>query len=132
MVDLKPDVAAEDIIRSDTEGEGVVMFKGWLGPIEGGAVSTPADGADEAGASVDVEHVRFFTDPQFLDWLEIPVKEIFHRTSASADDPEGGSVIWVRREARIRRCEYGRAYWFHHQKVETADDPTARWPRPPH
>jgi hypothetical protein len=125
MADLHYDAAALAIIKSDDEGEGVVMFKGWLGSMDGDPVPDPAD-------PVAADHVRFFTDPQFLDWLEIPSIDIFHQTSASADDPEGGSVIWVRREARIRRCEYGRAYWFARQKTETADDPTARWPPPPH
>lgn len=119
---VSSDTAAVDIIMRSTEGEGAVMFKGWLlKPSEaGGGTDTPPG------------RVRFFTDPQFLDWLEIPADDIVYQTKADADDPEGGSVIWVKREARIRRCEAGRAYWFEQRKADMADDPTARWPRPPH
>jgi hypothetical protein len=149
MTELKYDNAAMDVGKSGIDGEGVVMFKGWLGPI--GALPGSADTStinsgpgdtttggvadDSASAWADAaepETVRFYIDPQFLDWLEIRTDDILYQTNAAAHDPEGGSVILVKREARIRRCEAGRAYWFAQHKAETADDPTARWPHPPH
>lgn len=128
MADLKFDTAAKEIVKSSTEGEGAVMFKGWLGPID----APPKDDTVDASRKVTDQSVRFFIDQQFLDWLEIPVKDILYQVVAAADDPEGGSVIWVNREARIRRVEAGRAYWFAQRKEALGDDPTARWPNPPH
>jgi hypothetical protein len=127
------------VVTDGIEGEGAVMFKGWLGPIDAahapGAQPAPADAqpapADAAGPVVGADNFRFFTDPQFLEWLELSRDDILYQTIAASDDPEGGSVIWVKREARIRRCQAGRAYWFEQLMADTADDPTARHPRPP-
>jgi hypothetical protein len=121
MVKLTYDEAALAFVTSGSEGEGAVMFKGWLGPTGSPPVSEEV-----------AEKVRFYTDPQFLDWLEIHRADVLYQATAAADDPGGASVIWIKREARIRRSQAGRAYWFDQVMAETADDPTARHPRPPH
>jgi hypothetical protein len=119
---LTYDAAAVEVVNADTNGKGAVMFKGWLGPT---AALPNAPGANAPDPKVQAGHVRFFTHPQFLDWLEIDAEDILYQTNAAADDPEGGSVIWIKREARIRRCQDGEACWFEHAMGETADDPTA-------
>jgi hypothetical protein len=73
--------------------------------------------------------LRLFTSPTFLEWLEIPEDEILARIPGAQLD-EGRSVVWVRREARIRRCQSGCAYWFADAQEKVRDDPTARWPPP--
>jgi hypothetical protein len=103
--------------------EGAVMFKGWLGPIEG---EQPAAGAEVPAGKT----IRFFTYRDFRDWLEIHRDDILYHAKANAEDPEDGSVIWVKREAFIKRCHSARAYEFDQQLAEMADDPTARHPRP--
>jgi hypothetical protein len=99
------------------------MFKGWIGPREG---EHPA--ADDVVAPDTT--IRFFTYRDFRDWLEIRGDDILYQAKADADDPEDGSVIWVKREAFITRCHSARAYEFDEQLAEMADDPTARHPRP--
>lgn len=120
MAEFVYDDAARLVAAGD-DGKGVVMFKGWLGPPD------PHNDIDGARG----KSVRSFIDPQYLDWLEIRRADILHQAKAAADDPEQGSVIWVKREARIRRCQAGRAHWFKQLMAETADDPTARHPHPP-
>jgi len=128
MANLNFDTAAKEIAANGTEGQGAVMFKGWLGPIG----QQPANPNPQDARQVTEPRIRFFTDQQFLDWLEISTNDILYQVAAAADDPEGGSVIWVHREARIRRVEAGRAYWFARRTEALGDDPTARWPNPPH
>lgn len=107
-----PDNVALDVLAG-AGGAGAVRFKGWL-------------------TDVDPKTVRLYTDPQFLEWLEIPPGAILHRIPGSDDlDPERRSVIWVQRDARITGCRSGSAFWFSQLEEETADDPTSRWPRPP-
>jgi hypothetical protein len=114
------DAAAVEVVKSR---EGAVMFKGWIGPTEGEDVT--------AGDKVKSDKtIRFFTYRDFRDWLEIRGVDILYHAKADAEDPEDGSVIWVRREAFIKRCHSARAYEFDEQLAEMADDPTARHPRP--
>ncbi|HEV7805950.1 MAG TPA: hypothetical protein VGO80_09030 [Solirubrobacteraceae bacterium] len=121
MPDLGYNAAAKEFSAHGNDSEGAAIFKGWLGPP-----TQAPHVVVEAAATF-----RFFTSPQFMEWLEIERNDILYQADADADDPESGSVIWVKREARIRRCQAGRAYWFEQLMEETADDPTARHPRPP-
>jgi hypothetical protein len=115
------DAVAVEIV---TEGmpAGAVVFKGWVGPAEGEQVA--------AGDPVTSDKIRFFTYRDFREWLEIKRTDILYHVKADADDPEDGSVIWVKREAWIRKCHSGRAYVFDELMAEMEDDPTARHPRP--
>jgi hypothetical protein len=101
------------------------MFHGWLGPVDAEAAE-----AVEAELKVvaDTQKVRLYVDPQFLDWLLIETADIISKSDGGLD---GGSYVLVKREARIRRCQDGRAFWFKRVLDETEDDPTARHPRPP-
>jgi hypothetical protein len=102
-----------------TSPEGAIMFKGWLGPTDGEQVA--------GGQPVTADKVRFFTYRDFREWLEIATADILYQAAADAEDPEDGSVIWVKREAFIRKCHSARAYEL---DEKMADDPTARHPRP--
>jgi len=114
MATFSTDAAAKDVLAG-ADGLGAVMFKGWL----------------EAVPEASPTKFRLYTDPQFLEWLEIPSDAMLHQIPGSDDaNAERRSVIWVKREARITGCRSGEAYWFHELKEETADEPTSRWPRP--
>lgn len=96
----------------EEDSEGAVMFKGWL-------LADAAPG-----------RIRFFTDPGFREWLEIPSSAILHQMPGAADpNAEKRSIIWVKREARITLCRSGCAYLFQEQEAFLDRDPTARQPR---
>lgn len=121
MANLTYDAAAVEIVTESPHG--AVMFKGWVGPAEG---EHPA-----AGEAVPPDKtIRFFTYRDFRDWLEIRHADIVYHAKADAEDPEDGSVIWVKREAMIKRCHSAHAWEFDEQLAEMEDDPTARHPRP--
>lgn len=119
--DLTYDAAAVEVVNADINGEGAVMFKGWLGSKK---VLPNAPNANQPDRKVQPGRVRFFTHPHFLEWLEIDAGDILYQTTAAAHDPEGGSVIWIKRNAPIRRCQAGKAYWFEHPMADATDDPT--------
>lgn len=134
MADLTYDSAAVEVAIEDPLCEGAVQFHGWLAPVDK-AVAEAAKNAkgdaaatDELKVDAETELVRLYIDPQFLDSLLIKRTDIISKTP-NRDD--GGSYVLVKREARIRRCQDGRAFWFKRLLDETADDPTARHPRPP-
>lgn len=106
-------VAADVLSRGD--GLGATRFDGWVGPAE------HRDG--------DSEVFRLFTSPTFMEWLEISDDDVLAQVSGNGMS-EGRSAVWVRREARIKRCQSGCAFWFADAQEKTRDDPTARWPPP--
>ncbi len=96
--------------------EGAVMFKGWLLEVPG----------------ADPAMVRFYTDPGFTEWLEVPSSAILHQVPGAEDpDAEKRSIIWVRREARIALCRSSFAHSLEtDQDSRVYRDPTvARQPR---
>jgi hypothetical protein len=111
------DTVAEDVVERDA-GLGATRFDGWLGP----PAVEPAEGEPRV--------FRLFTAPSFLEWLEISERDILAQVSGNGFS-EGRSAVWVNREARIKRCQAGCAYWFAEMQEKVRDDPTARWP-PPH
>ena len=113
MANLSEDAAATAILGLAADhgaGEGASMFKGWLGPATDGVR-------------------QMFTDSQFLEWLVIAETDFVFQLQG--DESEGKSVVWVKREARITRCQSGLAHEFAEieAKASSIDDPTASRPR---
>jgi len=113
------DQVAIDVLAGAGD-EGAVMFECWLGPLTDTVPDSPAES----------DAYRLFTDPQFLEWLEVPAAAILHQIPGTAGELEGRSFVWVKREARIKRCQSGCAYQFLELEAgKNADDPTATRPR---
>lgn len=105
------DKAAEDVIAG-AGGYGAVRFEGWLGPN---------------AAAPDDTRFRLFTDAHFMTWLEIAADDLLHQipgVGVKTEHPEGKSIIWVKREARITRCQSGAAFWFDQMGLEVGDHTT--------
>lgn len=89
-----PPRIASDSIATDLGGqaipEGYVCFKGYLQAANGGV------------------H-RIVVDDQFLRWLEVSTEDIAGRLDGSADPVDRRDQIWVRRGARMTKCEVGYA-----------------------
>jgi hypothetical protein len=89
-----PPSLAADTIASQLGGaeipEGYVCFKGYL---------------DEGG---DGTH-RIVVDEQFLRWLVVTTSDIAGKLDTPADAQDPRDLIWVRRGARMTKCEVGYA-----------------------
>jgi hypothetical protein len=112
--DVTPDDAATQILGNDGEQHGAVKFEGWL--------AGPEDSAPGL--------LRLYTCPSFLEWLQISPGDILGQVKGTLGRPAGGSTIWVRRGAGVRRVQAGVAEHFE-DLVEgsSGDDPAAaRWP----
>ena len=142
---VEPDIVAVQVLGR-AKGEGAVRFEGWLAsatdaPAVAAVQSEPAQisadsptegaaGETSAAADTEVEAFRLFTDPQFLEWLQIPGDAILHQIPGT-EFRDGKSVIWVERGRRITRCQSGCANHFAELEAgDAANDPTARRPRP--
>ena len=113
------DQVAIDVLAGAGD-EGAVMFECWLGPLTDTVPDSPAES----------DAYRLFTDPQFLEWLQIPGDAILHQIPGT-EFRDGKSVIWVERGRRITRCQSGCANHFAELEAgDAANDPTARRPRP--
>lgn len=104
----QPDVATT---RAPAKPPGVVTLVGLLG--EG----------DSDGSR------RLYRDEAFRSWIEMKVEDIVDRFSEAGDGDLkiGRSVIWVRRDADLVRCEAVRASIFDDSGVTTTN---GQWPRP--
>jgi hypothetical protein len=99
--------------------DGASKFEGWVGSI-----------SDDANAT---DPFRLFTQPSFMEWMEIAQADLLFQIQPGPQDPLGRSVIWVKRDARIRKCQSGRACWFEDMlRMTPADDPTAIYPNTTH
>jgi hypothetical protein len=89
-----PPTIAPDQIAADLGGEaipeGYVRFKGYLDGGTGGVY-------------------RIVADDQFLRWLEVRTEDIAGRLDGSANPIDHRDLIWVRRGARMNKCEVGYA-----------------------
>lgn len=110
-----PDKAVAVLAPGGAVTEPVVTFRGWL--------SAPTNG---------VHH--FFTSPWLDEWLAIKTADIlFQQQLASGSS----SIIWVRRDVRITKCETDKACHYADQEVQMGADPTgasgaaAKYPRYP-
>lgn len=114
------DSVATDIVSKDTDGLGAAKFEGWLAGEPGDPDPSPAT-------------FRCYTHPQFLEWLEIATDDILGQVPTTGR-PAGGSTIWVKRGAKIKRCQVGQARYFEELAAGASiDDPAAtRYPPPPH
>lgn len=77
------------------------------------------------------QHRRLYENVALERWIEILVEDVVHRVSAAGgDDPTAGqSVIWVRRDAKVERCESLRASSFE-AGPEGPPQAGLAWPRP--
>lgn len=100
-------------------GLGAVKLVGWLAPLSDKVADEPKPRTG----------FRLFPDPQFMEWLVIPADAVLFRISGDRYD-DGRSQVWIKREARVTRCQSGRACDFAELDAHaTRDDPTASRPR---
>jgi hypothetical protein len=84
-------------------------------------------------ADPDGPNLRLYTGPRFQEWLEFAADAVLAQVQNSPHCPPGGSIVWVKRDAVVTRCQTSSAYRFE-DLVEGAssDDPAAaRWPPHP-
>ena len=86
------------------------------------------------GTGCSDEYVRLYENVALNRWLEIPKAAIINRfateATAGGDDVTAGqSVIWVRRDAVLARCESVRASSYG-GPPESDGATLRRWPRP--
>lgn len=108
---VSPDEVATTILAKDPDGEGAVKFEGWV-------------------AAPDADTVRLYTSPPFLEYLEIAKADVMVQVKATLERPAGGSTIWVKRGAPVKRVQVGKAEHFEELVLgASSDDPAAaRWP----
>ena len=85
------------------------------------------------GEAPSDQYRRLYQSIALNRWIEILAVDILHRLPAaeSGDLTPGQSVIWVRRDAEVTRCESVRASSFEEPPWEGPDPPPPlRWPRP--
>lgn len=70
------------IVKDPKQPPNTLLLKGYLG-----------DSSEEG-------YTRLYLDPQLSDYVEIPADAILH-TQDVADDPLGGSYIWIQRDAEV-------------------------------
>ena len=68
---------------------------------------------------------RVYTSPSFDRWLEIP-KNSFRSQLGPSPENDGRSLIWIRADAVVTRCQAGSAAYIVETLDEGYDDPTAR------
>ncbi|MGH2920289.1 MAG: hypothetical protein ACRDLS_17085 [Solirubrobacteraceae bacterium] len=100
-LELDPDQVATDVLARAGD-EGAAKFEGWF--------AAPSDG-----------RYRLYIDPQFREWLELGADDILHRIDGSLHI-EGASVVWVKRDAIITRCQSACAFQF----ADEGDDSAGR------
>lgn len=109
--------APDEAVRNITDmGRDVVAFEGYLG-----------EGPDE-------QRRRLYQDPRGKLWITVRIDDIDERISRAGDDlTADSSVIWVRRNAKIVRCEAGRASDYEAPAASAAsgDSGAYSWPRRP-
>jgi hypothetical protein len=113
--DVTPDDVATQILRSDGKHDGAVKFEGWL--------AGPEDSAPGL--------LRLYTCPSFLEWLQISDADILGQVKGTLGRPAGGSTIWVRRGASVRRVQAGVAEHFEDLVHGSSSDDPAAAPWPP-
>lgn len=91
-----PDPLAVALGRQCGAPEGCISFKGFL--------SEPRMCGED-----DAVH-RLYTDHTFWTWLEILASDIRAQIAVPPDGFDPRSVVWVRREAKVARCQVSEAY----------------------
>lgn len=109
---VSADEVATAILAKDPDHGGAVKFEGWL--------------ADDSDATM----FRLYTCPSFLEYLEIAKDDLMGQVKGGLERPTGGSTIWVKRGAAVRRVQLGRAEHFDELvHGASSDDPAAAgWP----
>jgi hypothetical protein len=102
-----PDLAPDPATQVPTERSDAVALVGYLG-----------DGCSD-------QYRRLYESVALNSWIEILATDIVDRVAEGADDPLGGSTVWVRRDAELTMCEAVRASNF-----EGPGDQDKKWPRP--
>jgi len=114
---FEPDPAAHELAPDGELAHTAVTFRGWLS-------------AKEDGEPLDGGIYRLYTSPWFDEWLEIESGDLLYRLQG-----DESSTIWVKRDARINKCQAAEACHFGEQEVELGTDPTstysAAWRRYP-
>jgi hypothetical protein len=86
-----PDSIAVQLGGGDRIPEGYVSFKGYLGPAD------------------DKDVHRLFMTDTFWSWLELAADDIKGRLDVPADQHDARSVVWVKRNAQVIKCQAGTA-----------------------
>ncbi|GAB4060497.1 hypothetical protein GCM10028775_76450 [Catellatospora paridis] len=87
MSEQKPDDLAAELVPDPTRLPDVVVLRGFLGK------------SDRVGVS------RLYVDLRFSEFVEVADEDVLARRSLDANqNPLGGSVLWVRRNAPLLRA----------------------------
>ncbi|MDX6678379.1 MAG: hypothetical protein QOE31_2431 [Solirubrobacteraceae bacterium] len=106
MFTPKTDPVADDVagsVNGTLQRQDTVTFHGWLGP-----------GAEE-------NTFRLFLHPWFHTWLELKSTDMVAQILGE-DSADGASIVWVKRDAQITRCESGDALHFAKAVAEAQAD----------
>lgn len=109
---VSADEVATAILAKDPDGRGAVKFEGWV------------------AAAPDAQTFRLYTSPSFLEYLEVAKDDIMVQAKGTLERPSGGSAIWVKRGAPVKRVQLGKAEHFDELVYGASnDDPAAAgWP----
>jgi hypothetical protein len=112
--EISADDIATEILANDAGHDGAAKFEGWVAGPSGD----------------DPVTFRVYTQPTFLEWVEIAADDILGQVKVTTGRPVGGSTVWVRRGASITRSQVGSAQYFEDlARGASCDDPAAtRYP----